>query len=267
VTFKSVDSYRDFARAVRGEFRYARTPEQNEFLKMLAATSPSRSLTMRAGHVLWRAQLGHQWRKIEQEGVDDEMPTQFSSERMKPIPEKSSDGRVNPKGIVCLYLATQKETAILEVRPLIGSYVSVAQFEVVKDLNIINCSAPEIGNLAFLEKGLSQGDIEKIVWSAINRAFSEPVERGDDRLDYVPTQIIAEAFKLTGFDGIAYKSSYGEDGFNVALFDMAAADLINCGLYRIDDMSVTISEQDNPYFIKRHYEKARWISPHLVTRD
>ena len=175
---------------------------------------------------------------------------------MKPIPEKSSDGRVNPKGIVCLYLATQKETAILEVRPLIGSYVSVAQFEVVKDLNIINCSAPEIGNLAFLEKGLSQGDIEKIVWSAINRAFSEPVERGDDRLDYVPTQIIAEAFKLTGFDGIAYKSSYGEDGFNVALFDMAAADLINCGLYRIDDLSVTISEQDNPYFIKRHYEKA-----------
>lgn len=75
MTFKSVDSYRDFARAVRGEFRYARTPEQNEFLKMLAATSPSRSLTMRAGHVLWRAQLGHQWRKIEQEGVDDEMPT------------------------------------------------------------------------------------------------------------------------------------------------------------------------------------------------
>ena len=102
---------------------------------------------------MWRAQLGHQWRKIEQEGVDDEMPTQFSSERMKPIPEKSSDGRVNPKGIVCLYLAPQKETAILEVRPLIGSYVSVAQFEVVKDLNIINCSAPEIGNLAFLEKG------------------------------------------------------------------------------------------------------------------
>ena len=49
MTFKSVDSYRDFARAVRGEFRYARTPEQNEFLKMLAATSPSRSLTMRPG--------------------------------------------------------------------------------------------------------------------------------------------------------------------------------------------------------------------------
>ncbi len=74
-------------------------------------------------------------------------------------------------------------------------------------------------------------------------------------MDYVPTQIIAETFKLNGFDGVAYKSSYGEDGFNVALFDLTVADLINCGLYRIDDVSVKISEQDNPYFIKPHIEK------------
>jgi len=255
MTFKSVDSYRAFARAVRRDFRYARTADQEEFLKVLAATSPSRSLTMKAGFVLWRAQLGHDWRKLDQDGVSHEIPTAFGPERMKPIPEKASDGRVNPRGIACLYLATQKETAILEVRPLIGGYVSVAQFTVLKDLKLINCSAPEIGNLTFLDKNLSAGDIEKIVWSEINRAFSEPVERGSDSLDYVPTQIIAEAFKLNAFDGIAYKSSFGEDAFNVALFDAAAADLINCGLYRIDDVSVAISEQDNPYFMKRHYKK------------
>jgi hypothetical protein len=255
MTFKSVDSYRDFARAVRKDYRYARTPDQEEFLKSLAETSQSRNLTMKAERILWRAQLGHDWRKVEQEGVSEEVRTQFGPERMKPIPEKAADGRVNPKCIACLYLATQQQTAALEVRPLIGSYVSIAQFKVVKDLNIVNCSAPEIGNLSFLDKHLSQEGVEKVVWSAINRAFSEPVERGDDSLDYVPTQIIAETFKLNGFDGVAYKSSYGEDGFNVALFDLAAADLMNCGLYRIDDVSVKLSEQDNPYFIKRHHEK------------
>jgi hypothetical protein len=88
------------------------------------------------------------------------------------------------------------------------------------------------------------------VWTDINSAFSEPVERGDDSLDYVPTQIIAETFKLNGFDGIAYKSGYGEDGFNVALFDAAAADLVNCQLYQIKDVSVELSEQDSPYFVR-----------------
>jgi hypothetical protein len=261
MTFKSVDSYRDFALTVRRGYRYARTPDQQEFLKSLAATSHSRSLTMKAGYVLWRAQLGHDWRKIEQEGIDDEEPTAFPTVRMKPIAEKAADGRVNPKGIPCLYLATKKDTAALEVRPLIGSYVSIAQFQIVKDLKIVNCSAREIGDLAFLDKNLSQDDIEKVVWSAINRACSEPVERSDESLDYVPTQIIAETFRLNGFDGIAYKSSYGEDGFNVALFDLAAADLINRCLYRIKNMSVELSEQENPYFVKSHYEMRDTPSP------
>ena len=66
MTFRSPDSYRDFDRAVRREFRYARTPQQEEFLKTVAATSHSRSLTMKAGYVLWRAQLGHDWREKRQ---------------------------------------------------------------------------------------------------------------------------------------------------------------------------------------------------------
>src|ERR1700733_7519588 len=152
MTFKSVDSYRDFARTVRRDYRYARTPVQKDFLKSLTATSHSRSLTMKAEYILWRAQLGHDWRKVEQDGVSEEVPTQFGMERMKPIQEKAADGRVNPRGIPCLYLATQKQTAALEVRPLIGSYVSIAQFKITKDLNIVNCSAPEIGNFAFLDK-------------------------------------------------------------------------------------------------------------------
>lgn len=69
MTFKSPDSYRDFDRAVRREFRYARTPQQEVFLKTVAATSHSRGLTMKAEHVLWRAQLGHDWRG-EQQGEE-----------------------------------------------------------------------------------------------------------------------------------------------------------------------------------------------------
>ncbi len=250
MTFRSADSYRDFDRAVRQTFRYVRTPEQDAFLKAITATSHSRSMAMKSGHVLWRAQLGHSWREVVQDEATFEVEAAYRPDRMKPLPDKASDGRANPRGIACLYLATQKETAVLEVRPLIGAYVSVAQFKVSKDLRLINCSAAEIGNLVrFLKENLTHDDIEKIVWSDINMAFSEPVERGDDSFDYIPTQIIAETFKLNGFDGIAYKSSYGKNGYNVVLFDLAAADLLNCQLHRIKDVSVTISEQDNAYFV------------------
>jgi len=171
------------------------------------------------------------------------------------LPRRHLTG-ANPKGITCLYLATKQETAVLEVRPLIGSYVSVAQFKVLKDLRLVDCSAEEIGNLVrFFKKDWTPEDIAKQVWSDINSAFSEPVERGDDSIDYVPTQIITETFKLNGFNGIAYKSSYGEDGLNVALFDVGAADVINCGLYRVKDVSVILSQQDNPYFTREHHEE------------
>jgi RES domain-containing protein len=32
---------------------------------------------------------------------------------MKPILAKATDGRANPRGIPCLYLATKKDTAVL----------------------------------------------------------------------------------------------------------------------------------------------------------
>jgi hypothetical protein len=254
VTFKSADSFRDFDRAVRREFRYVRTPQQEEFLRTLAATSHSRSRLMRAGFLLWRAQLGHDWREDGQGEVSVEVHAAYPPVRMKPLAEKASDGRANPKGVPCLYLATQKETAVLEVRPLIGSYVSVAQFKVLKDLHLVDCSAKEMGNLErFFKADWSPEDTEKQVWTDISRAFSEPVERGDDSLDYIPTQIITETFKLAGFDGIAYKSSYGENGFNVALFDVEAADVISSSLYRIDNVFVSMKKQDGPYCVSKYY--------------
>ena len=258
MTFKSFDSYRNFDRAVRRKFRYARTPEQEEFLKTVAATSYSRSITMKAGCVLWRVQLGHDWQEEQQDGQSFEVQAAHPPSRMKPLAEKASDGRANPKGITCLYLATKQETAVLEVRPLIGSYVSVARFKVLKDLRLVDCSAVKIDNLIrLLKKDWTPEETEKQVWSDINIAFSKPVERGDDSIDYIPTQIITETFKLSGFNGIAYKSSYGEDGFNVALFDVGAADVINCGLYRVKDVSVTLTQQDNPYFVRKYYEKPK----------
>jgi len=71
----------------------------------------------------------------------------------------------------------------------------------------------------------------------------------------VPTQILAEEFKRAGLDGIAYRSNFGENGYNIAIFDIDAADLLNCGLYRIDKIEMQFSEQDNPYSVTKYLKK------------
>jgi hypothetical protein len=51
-----------------------------------------------------------------------------------------------------------------------------------------------------------------------------------------------------------YRSLLGA-GFNVALFDCSAAELINCGLYETKAVEFKFAQCNNPYFITKHYEQ------------
>jgi hypothetical protein len=175
---------------------------------------------------------------------------------MTPPADRALEGRVNPKGIPCLYLATTKEAAMSEVRPWIGSYVSVAQFRTERNLKIIDCSVYHAKGFQFFWKEPPPRSRERAVWIDIDRAFSKPVTRADDTPDYVSTQIIAEMFRAEGFDGIVYKSAFGEDGYNLALFDLDAATLINCQLFVTKDVEFQFEPEDNPYFISAAKRKS-----------
>lgn len=106
---------------MRRAFRYARTPEQAAFLDAVATTSGNRVRKLNAGGHFFRAQLGHGWTRQEiARGEYEEFPGAYDRRRMIPDAQFVGDGRVNANGIVCLYLATNEETAALEVRPLIG---------------------------------------------------------------------------------------------------------------------------------------------------
>ena len=93
----------------------------------------------------------------------------------------------------------------------------------------------------------------------------------DEIAEYVSTQILAELFKREGFDGVAYKSNFGEDGYNVALFDLDAADLINCFLFEVKKIEMEFEERANPYFVAKYYDEKKMdkknparIDPHRV---
>ena len=96
-------------------------------------------------------------------------------------------------------------------------------------------------------------ETEAGVWGDIAEAFSKPVDADEPHIEYVPTQVLAEAFRRHGYDGIVYKSLLNGGGVNIALFDLEAADLMNCGLYKASSVSFDFEPADNPYFRGEHY--------------
>ena len=85
------------------------------------------------------------------------------------------------------------------------------------------------------------------MWTEIDNAFSRPVTLPEDAVDYVPTQILAELFSNAGYDAIIYRSQFGKDGYNIAVFNVEDADIISCTLYEVSSLEVEYKQIGNPW--------------------
>ena len=130
---------------------------------------------------------------------------------MKPRRDRAYEGRVNPKGVPCLYTATNAETAMMETRPWAGSVLTVSELVLLKQVTLVDCTLPATFDLDIK----TQEQLESNSWYVLNEAFSLPVFQAEDIADYAPTQYIAEAFRAAGYGGIMYTSQVG-DGKNIA---------------------------------------------------
>ncbi|MGF9693463.1 RES family NAD+ phosphorylase [Rhizobium sp. 0TCS1.26] len=172
----------------------------------------------------------------------DDIKCAANQARMIPLRYRAGDGRVNPRGIPCLYMATDDATAVSEVRPAIGAYVTVASMKCLRELRLIDCSVLARKHIIYFKEP-GREEMEKAVWSDIDRAFSAPADRSDDAAEYAPTQILAELFRSLGYDGVAYKSAFGEEGYNVAIFNIDDFEVGWCRLFQVKDISHKIEQQ------------------------
>ncbi len=237
--FRSYRSYHRFRRATMRQTRYALSAESQAFLETVKDTATDRVRVLAADERLWRAQLGCR------DSDTDGKPVPYKRKRMKPLPERAQEGRANPKGIPYLYLATDRDTAIGEVRPWVGSYVSVCRFTIRKELRLVDCTKDEQPYKRYRKEPRPEIR-EEAVWSSISRAFSKPVNPCDDIADYVPTQIIAEFLKTHGYDGIEYRSSLGK-GHNIVLFDLSLAEPGTCYLFQVKTVSFASKDTGKRY--------------------
>jgi RES domain-containing protein len=256
--FATVYGYLNFERSVKQKARYIHDEQTRVFLRTVMETSESRRKTLQKDQILWRAQRGFEPRTIELDDDAIETERAYPAERMTPKAEYVGEGRVNTVGIPCLYLASNQRTAMSEVRPWVGSYISLAQFKVTRECEVVDCSMDKKGTiLAFSPMvELVEPDAAKReagVWGDIGQAFSKPVTRDEPHCDYAPTQILAEAFRDHGYDGIVYNSLLDREGHNIALFDLASAEPINCQLHETRSVVFEFKHTGDPFFVKKHY--------------
>lgn len=270
----TLNSYHMFANHVQRENRYFYDSNVQDFLEFIASSFSERTLILPNNTRLWRSKLGHDILELENNinGFPEyeEIPVPWGPDRMIPDASKVLEGRANPRGIAYLYLATNKETAMHEVRPWVGSTLSTAVFRVIKDQKLVDFSKfhgrAKQCSLFLLKLPIGDGSalpwneeqIREDVWIDIDNAFSTPVPNKEDPTNYIPTQVIAEFVKRNGYDGIAYKSVFSDesnsDGFNIVLFDLKAASLFNCSLYDVTEVKMSFTKQENPrgeYYIKQ----------------
>lgn len=147
------------------------------------------------------------------------------SELGAPPEEFTSEGRANPRGIACLYLAGTSNTALCEVRPHPGHRVHVGRFRLNRRLVIADLTKVTDRLSPFLiqeRKGLLAA---RQFFTQVASDLSQPVRPGDGWREYLPTQFICEWIKSLNFDGVRFRSAVA-DGDNLVLFDPQQARLV-----------------------------------------
>lgn len=238
-----------FSSAIRYRTRFLHDENVKLFLRAVADSSERRCCVLPANKALWRAQLGHDLEKRSQDDHEWDEPSPFAAHRMKPLRDQAHEGRVNPRGIPCLYAANIKETAVAEIRPWLGALVSVAQLRIVRDLRLVDCSEGHDSKFDIYFEEPAPDEREKNVWRAIGRAFSNPANPDPAIAEYAPTQVLSEQFRQQGYDGVAYQSKLGT-GFNVALFDLDLVEVVDVRLYPVKAVQYEIGDLENSYVVK-----------------
>ena len=158
-----------------------------------------------------------------------------------PPKDKAVEGRANPSWIPYLYLASDPNTAISEIRPQVNNTATVGTFMVNKEIRAIDLRHPYIDTpfrwgdrLAFVL------DIHHFL-RMLGHILSQPVDRSKTPKDYLPTQYLCEFIKSQKFDGVQYKSVL-RGGYNLVLFDSDKAKCTKTKLYKVISNKVIAEE-------------------------
>lgn len=203
---KKIDIWKETKEQLKNQFRFfadCDELQQTDYIEPV--------LTIHKGTCLYRARIPESGKK------------RISSKQMScPPKDKTKAGRANPVGIPYLYLCRDINTTFYEVRAGFLDKVCVGQFEVVRDLKIVDFDFAFPLYPSYIDDDMDHWHNKVVkyeVLKEIRKDLSKPLTRYDTELEYVPTQWICEYCKMIGADGISFASSLDKNGINYVLFN------------------------------------------------
>ena len=226
-------SWEDFVQCIKYENRFHTNCIQPEILDDFLYISKQQ---YKKGNIFYRARIA--------DGEEGFNPIEMSA----PPAENTQNGRANSEGIRCLYLASDENTTIHEVRANIFDYISIGKFILQEDITVVNFR--KISQISpFSVENLTKYAINKPVLSKINNEIAKSVARNDSKLTYVPTQYICDYIKSIvdsegnqKYQGIEYSSTTNPKGYNIAIFKPELFHCEDVETYKIDTLDYRTSK-------------------------
>lgn len=171
----------------------------------------SMAVDLERGYRIWRGRL------------DPQGPYETSTLQIKecgPPPRKSAISlRMNPAGISYFYGAEDLDTAVKEIRAKEGTTSIYGEFKIIEDLRVVDFSVvPKVQIPSVFSEDYDHEllNIQHFL-NSFGKEISKPIIEEEAQIEYLPTQILTEYIRASGYDGVRYRSSL-TTGYNVTLF-------------------------------------------------
>lgn len=196
-------SWESFCEEIKHGNRFFPTSFNQEILEVVAKANKK---IINEGHLFYRARIEED-KKIYNIDVMGAPP-----------PDKTKYGRMNPQGISYLYLSSDLETCVAEVRPSLTDTISVGVFKVKKQLKLVDVINPFIGSPFKYKNDFTLIYTAKGFLKSLGNTLMLPIDPRNSYLEYLPSQYVCEFIKSLGYDGLIYKSTV-LNGLNYILFE------------------------------------------------
>ena len=171
--------------------------------------------TLSKGEVWYRSRKGVKNSAIKVDWNDGaiQLAEPFKESEIGALPPpKANAGRLNRVGVSVIYLASDINTSVAEIRPHQGHLISVGGFCVSRDLRVAKFDLP-ISQFSSSDARLDMfADIFHI-----DNLLGSPVIP-EEHYRYAVTQLLGEVLIKKGFDAVSFRSSVGS-GRNICAFN------------------------------------------------
>lgn len=216
--------YQKYCNSLKHSNRFFVDEEIHRFFDKIIENN---TIEINKDEILYRARINNEGNTAPFRGKDIGMPPK----------EVLSLGRANPYGINYLYLATDVETVIGEVRPKNGDYLTIGRFKVKNTIKVIKLSRVATGGGTIGDKPTANETSNFMIF--LSNEFRKPIDKFKE-LEYLPMQYFTEYCKSKGINGVKFLSSVMNSNlnehFNITLFDDRDIDYMDSEVQHIKEI-------------------------------